>query len=187
MKHIIRAVRFDRCINKETNPVSFEVSRRGLHVSGNSVACRFELEGSCTWSRVTKQSRFSHLIWHLPLSFQPTPDPRVHCPPKQITTIMRFGQDLHRRIIPEWSQHYVDYNLLKRLTKSFDLPGSIHGCLFLVPRHTLTLLQTSMSIWTRVFLLSTPSSSCASTGQRSPRQSYASRSAWAQSQRQFRT
>ncbi|POR31633.1 Glycerophosphodiester phosphodiesterase GDE1 [Tolypocladium paradoxum] len=31
---------------------------------------------------------------------------------------MKFGQDLHRHIVPEWEQHYVDYNALKRLIKS---------------------------------------------------------------------
>ncbi|RYP49791.1 hypothetical protein DL768_004578 [Monosporascus sp. mg162] len=30
---------------------------------------------------------------------------------------MRFGQDLHRRFIPEWNEHYVDYNLLKCFIK----------------------------------------------------------------------
>jgi len=31
---------------------------------------------------------------------------------------MRFGQDFHRRIIPQWEYEYVDYNKLKRLVKS---------------------------------------------------------------------
>ncbi|KAK3935169.1 Glycerophosphoryl diester phosphodiesterase family-domain-containing protein [Diplogelasinospora grovesii] len=35
---------------------------------------------------------------------------------------MRFGQDLHRRIIPEWSEYYVDYSLLKGLIKSSAPP-----------------------------------------------------------------
>lgn len=31
---------------------------------------------------------------------------------------MKFGQELHRHTIPEWHEHYIDYNLLKRLVKS---------------------------------------------------------------------
>lgn len=34
---------------------------------------------------------------------------------------MRFGHDFHRRIVPEWRQYYVDYNLLKHLEKATGL------------------------------------------------------------------
>ncbi|KAK4653582.1 Glycerophosphocholine phosphodiesterase [Podospora pseudocomata] len=30
---------------------------------------------------------------------------------------MRFGQNYHRNFVPEWSEHYVDYNLLKKHAK----------------------------------------------------------------------
>ncbi|KAK4203617.1 Glycerophosphoryl diester phosphodiesterase family-domain-containing protein [Triangularia verruculosa] len=30
---------------------------------------------------------------------------------------MRFGQNYHRNFIPEWSEHYIDYNLLKKHIK----------------------------------------------------------------------
>jgi hypothetical protein len=38
---------------------------------------------------------------------------------------MRFGQDLHRHMVPEWNDYYVEYNLLKRLVKSAHLSGMI--------------------------------------------------------------
>ncbi|KND88636.1 Glycerophosphodiester phosphodiesterase GDE1 [Tolypocladium ophioglossoides CBS 100239] len=43
---------------------------------------------------------------------------------------MKFGQDLHWHIVPEWEQHYVHYNALKRLIKSSsgaDSQASISG------------------------------------------------------------
>ena len=43
---------------------------------------------------------------------------------KHPITAMKFGEDFYRRIIPERSQHYVDYNLLKRLIKAAALPGT---------------------------------------------------------------
>lgn len=36
---------------------------------------------------------------------------------------MRFGHDFHRQVVPEWSQHYVDYSLLKRLIKDTGRGG----------------------------------------------------------------
>ncbi|KAK5655520.1 hypothetical protein OQA88_5791 [Cercophora sp. LCS_1] len=36
---------------------------------------------------------------------------------------MRFDQELHQLIIPEWSDSYVNYDFLKGLVKSSDLPG----------------------------------------------------------------
>ncbi|RYO73962.1 hypothetical protein DL766_006109 [Monosporascus sp. MC13-8B] len=41
---------------------------------------------------------------------------------------MRFGQDLHRWFIPEWSEHYVDYNRLKGSIKSSALLGGTLKC-----------------------------------------------------------
>lgn len=31
---------------------------------------------------------------------------------------MRFGENFHNYLIPEWEEHYVDYHRLKRLVKS---------------------------------------------------------------------
>jgi SPX domain protein involved in polyphosphate accumulation len=38
---------------------------------------------------------------------------------------MKFGHDLHRHVVPQWSQYYADYNLLKRLAKSYDSQGEL--------------------------------------------------------------
>lgn len=37
---------------------------------------------------------------------------------------MKFGQDFHQHMLPEWGHHYVHYNLLKRLAKSLSAPGT---------------------------------------------------------------
>lgn len=46
---------------------------------------------------------------------------------------MRFGHDFHGHIVPEWSQHYVDYNLLKGLVKLSCFSGRVKTVSLLVP------------------------------------------------------
>jgi len=67
---------------------------------------------------------------------------------------MRFGHTMHRHFVPEWSEHYVDYNLLKCLIKLSNLPGTIALAVSSVCHLVLTIPDTQKptSIWMRVFL-----------------------------------
>ncbi|KAK4447294.1 putative glycerophosphodiester phosphodiesterase [Podospora aff. communis PSN243] len=38
---------------------------------------------------------------------------------------MKFGRTMHRHFVPEWSGHYIDYNLLKCLLKLSQMPEAL--------------------------------------------------------------
>lgn len=47
---------------------------------------------------------------------------------------MKFGRQFHRRVVPKWDQHYIDYNVIKRLLKTSvftDSQPGISGLLIL--------------------------------------------------------